>query len=44
MRVRPAGVDANSGVEDADGRKNERRMRDFVARAGAALGRVRAPA
>lgn len=36
-RVRPAGVDANSGVEDADGRKDERRMRAFVDRARAAL-------
>jgi phosphoribosylanthranilate isomerase len=35
-RVRPAGVDVNSGVEDASGHKDPARMRDFVARARAA--------
>ena len=39
VRVRPAGVDANSGVEDASGRKDPARMREFVARATAALRR-----
>lgn len=43
-RVRLAGVDANSGVEDAAGRKDAAKMRDFVVRAGAALARVHAPA
>src|SRR3712207_9374460 len=28
-RVRPAGVDVNSGVEDAEGSKDERRMSEF---------------
>jgi phosphoribosylanthranilate isomerase len=36
-RVRPAGVDVNSGVEDTNGRKDTAKMRAFVARAGAAL-------
>ena len=36
-RVRPAGVDANSGVEDANGRKDLERMRAFVGRARAGL-------
>ena len=36
-RVRPAGVDVNSGVEDANGRKDEQKMRNFVARARAGL-------
>jgi phosphoribosylanthranilate isomerase len=36
-RVRPAGVDANSGVEDESGRKDPAKMREFVARAMAAL-------
>jgi phosphoribosylanthranilate isomerase len=36
-RVRPAGVDVNSGVEDASGRKDMAKMRAFVDRAGAAL-------
>jgi phosphoribosylanthranilate isomerase len=40
-RVRPAGVDVNSGVEDASGRKDTQKMREFVARALAGLGRIR---
>jgi len=36
-QVRPAGVDANSGVEDVDGRKHAAKMRVFVDRAKAAL-------
>ena len=36
-RVRPAGVDVNSGVEDASGRKDEAKMRAFVDRARAGL-------
>ena len=39
-RVRPAGVDVNSGVEDASGRKDGQRMCEFVARARAGLQRV----
>jgi phosphoribosylanthranilate isomerase len=37
-RVRPAGVDVNSGVEDSRGRKDRGRMRRFVDRAAAELG------
>jgi phosphoribosylanthranilate isomerase len=40
-QVRPAGVDVNSGVEDARGRKDATRMREFVVRASAALARTR---
>jgi phosphoribosylanthranilate isomerase len=36
-RVRPAGVDVNSGVEDASGRKDSERMRAFVDCVRAAL-------
>jgi phosphoribosylanthranilate isomerase len=43
-RVRPAGVDANSGVEDESGRKDAQRMREFVARARAGLQGVRTAA
>ena len=42
-RVRPAGVDVNSGVEDTNGRKDTAKMRAFVARAGAALRADRGP-
>jgi phosphoribosylanthranilate isomerase len=43
-RVRPAGVDVNSGVEDARGRKDAQMMREFVARAMAGLRQVRTAA
>jgi phosphoribosylanthranilate isomerase len=36
-RVRPAGVDVNSGVEDAAGRKDPARLRAFIAAARSAL-------
>ena len=36
-RVRPAAVDANSGVEDAKGREDTAKMRAFADRAGAGL-------
>ena len=39
MEVRPAGVDANSGLEDAGGCKDPARMREFAARAKARLRR-----
>jgi phosphoribosylanthranilate isomerase len=37
LPVRPAGVDAHTGLEDASGRKNEPRVRKFVAEAQAAF-------
>ncbi len=37
-RVRPAGVDSHTGVEDAGGRKNRERVARFVAEARRALG------
>ena len=40
-RVRPAGVDVNSGVEDASGRKDRAKTRAFVDRARAGLQQVR---
>src|SRR3712207_9550613 len=40
-RVRPAGVDVNSGVEDASGRKDPARMRALVSSARAGLQGVR---
>lgn len=33
LRVRPAGVDAHTGVESADGRKDERLVTEFIAAA-----------
>ena len=39
--VRPAGVDSHTGVEGADGRKDERLVRAFVETARAAFGEVR---
>lgn len=38
--VRPAGVDAHTGVEDAAGRKDRERVRMFVERAREAFGRM----
>ncbi|MDI3305748.1 MAG: phosphoribosylanthranilate isomerase [Acetobacteraceae bacterium] len=38
--VRPAGVDANSGVEDASGAKDPLKLREFLRRAAAALARA----
>ena len=40
--VRPAGVDAHTGVEDDHGRKDPRRVRAFVAKAGEAFAAVHA--
>ena len=40
-RVRPAGVDVNSGVEDARDRNDPAKMRAFVARARAGLQQAR---
>lgn len=37
LEVRPAGVDAHTGVEGPDGRKDEKRVRAFVAEAQAAF-------
>ena len=38
--VRPFGVDAHTGLEDAAGDKDEGKVRAFVARAREALGRI----
>jgi phosphoribosylanthranilate isomerase len=35
--VRPAGVDAHTGVEDASGRKSREKVEKFVAEARAAF-------
>jgi phosphoribosylanthranilate isomerase len=35
--VRPAGVDVHTGVEDASGRKQRDKVREFVAEARAAF-------
>jgi phosphoribosylanthranilate isomerase len=37
LQVRPAGVDVNSGVEDADGNKDRSKVQDFVDASKAAL-------
>jgi len=37
IQVRPAGVDAHTGVERPDGRKDEKRVRSFVEEARAAF-------
>ena len=42
-RVRPAGVDAHTGVEDASGRKDPDKVRRFVAEAKSAFERMSAP-
>lgn len=42
-RVRPAGVDAHTGVEDARGRKDPDKVRRFVAEAKSAFERMSAP-
>jgi len=42
LQVRPAGVDAHTGVEGLDGRKDEDRVRAFVAEARAAFQAVEA--
>ena len=44
LRVRPAGVDAHTGVEGADGRKDPARVRAFVRAARAGLRAIAAPA
>jgi len=41
--VRPAGVDAHTGVEDEDGRKDPDRVRAFVAAAGKAFAALTGP-
>ncbi|OPY91102.1 MAG: N-(5'-phosphoribosyl)anthranilate isomerase [Syntrophus sp. PtaU1.Bin208] len=40
LQVRPAGVDSHTGVEGPDGRKDEKRVRAFVAEAKAAFGEL----
>ena len=41
--VRPAGVDAHTGVEDANGRKDPDRVRAFVSEAGKAFAALTGP-
>jgi len=41
LHVRPAGVDAHTGVEDAAGRKDDARVRTFVQQAAAAFRAIR---
>lgn len=41
LAVRPAGVDAHSGLEDVSGRKSEAKVRQFVAEATAAYRLIR---
>jgi phosphoribosylanthranilate isomerase len=43
LEVRPAGVDAHTGLEDASGRKSEEKVRKFVAEARAAFRMIREP-
>jgi phosphoribosylanthranilate isomerase len=43
LEVRPAGVDAHTGLEDASGRKSEEKVRQFVVEAQAAFRMIREP-